>query len=166
MKYDIIFIREKIAVLAERFNTNPILFFNEADLQTELFTLLLEKNNSQKEISNVYMWGTQKKKPLKRIFTKRVHSELLLPEGRIDLAVLDLDNVTFAVNSKGNFGHIQLRAGNHVVIEIKASRTNRSSITSKPQWSRLLTSDIFKLNKYVHPCFLCLFRLQSIADRY
>jgi hypothetical protein len=64
--------------------------------------------------TNTSIWGTDSPNTLKLINSTRLHSELLLPKGRIDLAIVDLKATRFAFNSKGRFGHVQLEAGNHV----------------------------------------------------
>ena len=70
----------------------------------------------------------------------------------------------FAVNSKGRNPGIRINNGNHIFIEIKASRTSRSSITSKSKWNKLILSDIEKLNKYKNPCFMICFEYEHILD--
>jgi hypothetical protein len=84
----------------------------------------------------------------------RLHSEFLLPEGRIDLAVLDLRSTRFAFNSRGRFGHAQLECGRHAFIEIKLSRTHRSGISAKQRWLRILREDLDKLRRYQWLSFL------------
>jgi hypothetical protein len=167
-KKDLDFIRESIHKLGDKYRTNPTSFFNESDLQSELFQLLLKRYNKEEEIKNIFVWGTRKSRTTRKVFSRRIHSELLLPEGRIDLAVLDLENVRFAVNSKGRYGYIQLQKGNHVFIEIKASRTNRSNIPSKNKWFESVLSDIKKLNNHAHRyanhCFTVCFDFNSLLD--
>lgn len=130
--------------------------------------MLLKRYDKEEEIKNIFVWGTRRSRTTRKVFSRRLHSELLLPEGRIDLAVLDLDNVRFAVNSKGRYGHIQLQKGNHIFIEIKASRTNRSCISSKNRWFKSILSDIKKLKyhsqKYAHHCFIACFDFSSLLD--
>jgi hypothetical protein len=169
MKPNIAFIRQAIQELGDRFTASPTRFFNESDLQSELFTLLLEKYGMEEEMTDTGAWGTEKTRSLKRVTTRPLHSELLLENRRIDLAVLDLRQVTFRVNSKGRFGYIQLQRGNnnHVFIEIKSSRTNRSYISSRKGWVGQLASDIDKLNRlshYSHVCFLACFDFNLYLD--
>lgn len=165
MKESISYIRKCIAEINNRFCQYPSLFFNESDIQSELFALLLKKFGNKTEIKNTSVWGTNKIKKTKKCFTKKLHSELLLPNGRIDIVILDLDSIRFAMNSQGNFGYIQLEDGNHIFIEIKASRTNRSNISSKKKWYDLIASDIKKLNQYTHPCFILCFDFKNILDK-
>lgn len=155
-------IRECIARLRESFASRPAMYFNESDLQSELFALLLDRFGDASSIANVFVWGTSAPKRTRQCISRRLHSELLLPEGRIDLALLDMAHVRLALNSRGRFGHIQLEKGNHVFIEIKASRTNRSRIRSRRAWKNLILSDIKKLNNYTHTCFLLCFDFNSL----
>lgn len=126
--------------------------------------MLLEFFGDPCEITNVRFWGTSKEKCSYPIITRRLHSELLLPEGRIDIAVLDSENLSFGMNSKGCNGGIRIHKGNHIFIEIKASRTNRSSITSKRTWMKSITNDIDKLAKYSYKSFMLCFEIQRILD--
>ena len=80
------------------------------------------------------------------------------------MAILDLDNVIFAVNSKGRFGHMRPTSGNHIYIEIKCSRTNRSHVTSRKKWLRSLITDVEKLSHYNHHCFLVCFDFDRYLD--
>ena len=157
-------IRECISEIQEKFSLYPALYFNESDLQSELFGLLLNKVGDNSEITNVFVWGTDEIKRTRQCISRRVHSELLLPGGRIDLTVLDLAHVRFAMNSRGKFGHIQLEQGDHVFIEIKASRTNRSSITSRNSWVKSITHDIDKMNGYPYRSFMLCFDFGGILD--
>lgn len=158
------FTRDCILKIEERFRDNPSIYFNESDIQADLFSMLLAKFRRPIRIKKILLYGTIKQKPLKPIFTRRLHSELLLPEGRIDLAILDLNNIKFAMNSRGKYGHIQLEKGEHVFIEIKSSRTNRSSISSKHEWKKLILKDIEKLNKYTCQGFLLCFDYRDILE--
>lgn len=157
-------VRECISNLQEQFLACPFLYFNESDLQSQLYALLLKHFDEKKEITNVSVWGTDNPKPTSKCLSRRLHSELLLYNGRVDLAILDLDNVRFAMNSRGRFGHIQVQEGSHVFIELKASRTNRSNISSKNVWLKLILSDIEKLNQYKHPCFMLSFDFNKLLD--
>lgn len=165
MTEDLTFIRDNILALARRFKSNPTLFFNESDFQSELFTQLLAKYGNEERITKISVWGTDKPKPTKPVYSRRLHSEFLLAEGRIDLAILDLDNVIFAVNSKGRFGHMRPTSGNHIYIEIKSSRTNRSHVTSRKKWLLSLIADIEKLSHYNHHCFLVCFDFNRYLDK-
>jgi hypothetical protein len=89
---------------------------------------------------------------------------LLLPEGRIDLAIIDVENTVFAVNSKGKNPGFRVQEGNHIFIELKSSRTSRSSITSKNEWKKLILSDIEKLNKYSNSCHMLCFDYSHILN--
>lgn len=155
-------VRECIAELAKKFEARPLLYFSESDLQAELFGLLLDPFGKGEPMLNVFVWGTNETKPARESISRRLHSELLLPEGRVDLAVLDLAHVRFAMNSRGRFGYVQLEEGNHVFIEMKASRTNRSQIRSKNRWINLIVLDIKKLNRYAWPCFLLCFDFNKL----
>lgn len=156
-------VRDCIEIISRNFYENSNMYFCESDLQSHLFTLLLEKFDEEYELG-IYVWGTDKPKKVKNIITRKLHSELLLPEGRIDLAILDLDKVNFAVNSKGRNPGIRVSEGNHIFIEIKASRTSRSSITSKHRWENLILSDVKKLNKYKNKCFMLCFDFENLLD--
>jgi hypothetical protein len=150
-------VEECIDRLCKNFSDNSLLYFSESDLQSELFSLLLHELPLDTMIPNISVWGTQRAPAVRPCISRTLHTELHLPEGRIDLAVLDLAWVTMSVNSRGRFGHIQLRDGGHVFIEVKASRSNRSQVTSKPAWVKSIRSDIIKLNRYTHLCFLLCF---------
>jgi len=156
------FIRECISKVQEKFQKYPTLYLNESDIQSDLFSMLSIKLGEPIRINKIFMWGTSEKKPNKPIFSMRIHSELLLPEGRIDLAILDLKNTKSAMNSRGRYGYISIEQGNHIFIEIKSSRTNRSKITSRNKWKELILKDIDKLNKYSYPCFLLCFDFRDL----
>lgn len=157
-------VRECIEKISDDFYRNSYIYFCESDLQSYLFTLLLEKFNREGELKSTFVWGTDNPKKVKKIITRRLHSELLLPEGRVDLAILDLDSTIFAVNSKGRNPGIEIVDGNHIFIEIKASRTSRSSISSKNRWKKLILSDIEKLNRYTNRCFMLCFDYEHLLD--
>lgn len=157
-------VRQSIDDLIKSAKANPVMYFGESDLQSELFSILRDRLNTNKELKKIFVWGTQSPKPTRSVLSRPLHSELLLPEGRIDLAILDLDKVRMAINSKGRFGHIQLEPGQHVFIEIKASRTNRSSVSSRSRWIRLILADVEKLRAYSHPCFLLCFDFNRLLD--
>ncbi len=158
----IILVRECVTKISDSFYRNADIYFSESDLQSNLFALLLDKFNVEDELKRTFVWGTDKPKKVKKIITCRLHSELLLPEGRIDLAVLDLEKTVFAVNSKGHNPGIRVEKGNHIFIEIKASRTSRSSITSKNRWHKLILADIKKLNRYTNQCFMICFDYENL----
>ncbi len=162
----ITFIKDCIRKISETFSKNPDIYFCESDLQSDLFALLAEKLNKEVEIKNTFMWGTDKPKNLRKVSTRKLHSELLLPEGRIDLAVLDLDRTVFTVNANGHNPGIRIKDGNHIFIEIKASRTSRSSIPSKNRWYKLIISDIEKLNKYTNQCYMLCFDFSHILNEH
>lgn len=165
MKPDPHLVRVSIDTLVTSFRSNPLLYFNESDLQSELFAILLENFRSYDAvIKNRFVWGTDKPRVTRGVVTRRVHSELLLPEGRIDLAILDLEAVRLAFNSRGRFGHLQLQTGEHIFIELKASRTNRSGISSKHFWARRIKADLEKLASYNHQCFLLCFDFNRLLD--
>jgi translation initiation factor IF-1 len=149
--------------ISDIFSKNEFIFFSESDLQSYLFSLLLEKFYDKFELET-FVWGTDKPKKVKKIFTGRLHSEFLLPNGRIDLAILDIANVKFSVNSKGRNSGFRINDGNHIFIEIKASQTSRSSITSKNKWTQLIISDIEKLNSFQNPCFMVCFEYEQLLD--
>lgn len=161
---NIIHVRECIKKVSDIFYRNPDIYFNEADLQSNLFALLLERFDVENELKNTFVWGTNNPKKIRKVISCRIHSELLLPEGRIDLAILDLEKAKFAVNSKGRNAYIQIEEGNHIFIELKASRTNRSSITSKNRWYKLILSDIEKLNRYTNQCIMLCFDFEHLLS--
>lgn len=116
-------------------------------------------------MKNIFVWGTQKQLHTKPLISYRVHSELLLERDRIDLAVLDLPNARFAFNSRGRFGYVQLEDGNHVLISMKTTRTNRSNISSKNRWKTLISDDIKKLQQYKsYICFLLCYDFNDLLD--
>jgi len=164
LKRTLCLVSESIDELIRTVRANPLMYFSESDLQSELFSILLGRFNSEEAIKNILVWGTDNPGTPRIVFSRRLHSELLLPGGRIDLAVLDLDKVRMAINSKGRFGHIQLDPGRHVFIEIKASRTNRRNISSKNHWINLILADIKKLHAYSHPCFLLCFDFNKLLE--
>ena len=156
---------ECITILNNKLKQNPLIAFNESDIKCYLYSLLLKKFGKLEQASNIRIWGTEKSLQIKPIISTILHSELLLPEGRIDLAIINLSNTRFAFNSKGRFGHVQFDDGNHVFIEIKATRTNRSAITSKHRWKKLIRADIEKLQKYKsNICFLLCYDFNDLLD--
>jgi len=155
-------IKNCIDEISSSFHDTSYLFFNESDLQSYLFSLLLKDFNAEYEL-NTSVWGTDKPKKVNKIITRRLHSEFLLPDGRVDLAVLDLNAARFAVNSKGRNPGIRINKGNHAFIEIKASQTSRS-IISKSQWKKLIIKDIYKLNKYENISFMLCFDYSNILN--
>jgi hypothetical protein len=132
---------------------HPLAFLTESDLQCQLYAGLLPAYGRLEPVSNTFIWGTAQPRTPKPLQSMRLHSELLLPEGRIDLAILDLRATRFAFSSKGHFGYAQLQPGSHAFIEIKVSRTHRSSI-GKARWLRLLRADLDKLRRYPWLSFL------------
>jgi hypothetical protein len=127
---------------------NPLAFLTESDIQCRLYAALLPTYGTLEPISNTFVWGTDQPRAPRPMNSMRLHSELLLPEGRIDLAILDLRNTRFAFNSNGRFGYAALESGRHAFIEIKVSRTHRSGISTRARWLRLLSADIRKLRRY------------------
>ena len=164
MKIPLATIKNCIDRIGKSFSDNAALYFSESDLQSELFCFLLHELPSEGRIPYTSFWRTQKESALRPFSSRALHTEFLLPEGRIDLAILDLDNVTTSVNSRGRFSHVQLQGGDHVFIEIKASRTNRSQITSKPTWIKSIRSDIVKLGMYAHSGFMLCFDFSGILS--
>jgi hypothetical protein len=161
---DLQVVRQRMERLKKNVAVHPFCYLNESDLQAELFALLLPDFSTPCLMTNTAVWGTDSPKPLRDFCSRRLHSELLLPEGRIDLAILDTSKIIFSVNSQGRFGHIQFEEGDHIYIELKATRTNRSSTRSIPAWKALLAADVEKLNRYKHRCFLLCFDFGSIMS--
>lgn len=147
-------IRDSIERVNAEIRRHPLAFLTESDVQCRLYAALLQDYGSMELVSNTYVWGTTQPQSLQPIQSIRLHSELLLPEGRIDLAVLDLRSTRYAFNSKGRFGYVQLESGNHVFIEIKVSRTHRSGVSTKARWLQLLRADLEKLSRYSWLSFL------------
>lgn len=133
---------------------HPLAFLTESDIQSRLYAALLPAFGGLKPISNSFVWGTDQPSALKPVYSMRLHSELLLPEARIDLALLDLSATRFAFNSKGRFGYAQLESGSHAFIEIKVSRTHRSAVSTRARWLQLLGADLQKLRRYTWLSFL------------
>ena len=154
-----------IEELNRKVRKNPLAYLSESDVQSELFAILLRRFNRLERVKNVYMWGT-KIKGVAPVFSRQLHSEFLLAEGRIDLALLDLKKVMMAFNSRGRFGHLQPEESRkHVFIEIKSSRTNRSRVSSKHRWIQLVMSDIRKLNEYKNACFLICYDFDDLLGK-
>ena len=147
-------IRAAIQHVSDEARNHPLAFLTECDLQCRLYAALLPTYGNLEPVSNTSVWGTAQPRRLKPLRSMRLHSELLLPEGRIDLAVLDLGATRFAFNSRGRFGHAQLEPGDHAFIEIKLSRTHRSGVSTKARWLGLLRADLEKLNRYPWLSFL------------
>jgi len=158
-------VRTAIVEVNNKIRRDPLVALTESDIQCLLYASLLPHCGKLAPVTNVSMWGTQSRKRLKPLRSTLLHSELLLPDGRIDLAIIDLAAARFAFNSRGRFGYMQLEEGNHIFIEIKASRTHRSCVTSKHRWKHLLQSDIKKLKRY-HPyaCFLACYDFNNLLD--
>lgn len=158
-------IDESINEINEKICNNPLAVFNESDIQCYLYSILLGRFNNFEQVTNIHIWGTHDAPKTVPIRTMKVHSELLLPEGRVDLAILNIENTKFAFNSKGKFGYVQLEGGNHVFIEIKTSRTSRSSIPSVPKWKKLIEDDIDKLKRYEsNICYLLCYDFNNYLD--
>jgi hypothetical protein len=133
---------------------HPLAFLTESDIQCQLYAALLPAYGCLDPVSNTFVWGTTQPRTLKPIQSMRLHSQLLLPEGRIDLAILDLSATRFAFSSNGRFGYAQLEPGNHAFIEIKVSRTHRSGVSTRARWIQLLHADLEKLRRYPWLSFL------------
>lgn len=154
-----------IKELNRKVRKNPLAYISESDVQSELFAILLRRFNRMERVKNVYVWGT-KTNGVEPVFSRQLHSEFLLPEGRIDLALLDLKKVRMAFNSRRRFGYLQPEESRkHVFIEIKSSRTNRSSVSSKHRWVQLVMSDIRKLNNYKNACFLICYDFDDLLGK-
>ena len=82
----------------------------------------------------------------------------------VAISILDPNAVFLGINSKGRFGYIQLSDGQHIFIEIKASRTNRSSVTSRNKWSELIYKDLEKLSKHGNNSFMLCFDFDNLMD--
>lgn len=147
-------IRDAIERVNADVRKHPLAFLTESDIQCRLYAALLPTYGDIEPVSNTHVWGTTQPRALQSIQSMRLHSELLLPEGRIDLAVLDLCATRYAFNSKGRFGHAQLESGNHAFIEIKLSRTHRSAVSTRAKWLQLLCADLEKLRRYPWLSFL------------
>jgi hypothetical protein len=148
-------IRHAIATVNSEVLANPLAFLTESDIQSRLYAELLPSFGGVVEATNASCWGLEKPKKLRPAYSSRLHSELLLPEGRIDLAILDLRATWFRFSPKGKFSHVQLGAsGDHAFLEIKVSRTHRSSLGGKSRWLYLLQADLNKLSRYPWLSFL------------
>jgi len=161
---DLQVVRQCIERLKKNAAAHPFCYFNESDLQAELFALLCPKFSTPCLMTNRFVWGTDSPRPLRDLYSRRLHSELLLAGERIDLAILDTNKIKISVNSRGRFGHIQFEDGNHIYIELKATRTNRSRVRSVPAWKALLAADVEKLNRYTHRCFLLCFDFEGVIS--
>jgi len=143
-------IRNAIRQVNVNISKHPLAFLTESDIQCQLYAALLPTYGGLERISKTSVWGTSRRPELKPVRSMRLHSELLLPEGRIDLAILDLEATRFAFNSRGRFGHAQLESGGHAFIELKLSRTHRSSVSSKRRMSSCAESTCRVLSGYEH----------------
>jgi hypothetical protein len=142
-------IRQAIATVNSEVKANPLVFLTESDIQSRLYAELFSSFGSVVEAKNASCWGLEKARTLMSTYSSRLHSELLLPEGRIDLAILDLRETLFRFSPKGNFSYVQLgTSGDHAFLEIKVSRTHRSSLSGKSRWLYLLQADLTKLKRY------------------
>ena len=101
-------VRKAINQVNSIIQKNPLAFLTESDIQCKLYSVLLPFFGDLESVTNTPVWLTNSPNKLKPINSTRLHSELLLPEGRIDLAIIDLKAARFAFNSKGRFGHVQL----------------------------------------------------------
>jgi hypothetical protein len=148
-------IRREIATVNSEVCANPLVFLTESDIQSRLYAALLPSFGGVVEATNASCWGLEKVRKLRPAYSSRLHSELLLPEGRIDLAILDLRSTVFKFSPKGKFSYAKLEAsGDHAFLEIKLSRTHRSSLGGKSRWLYLLQADLQKLNRYPWLSFL------------
>ena len=138
-------VRARIAELERRFTCCPSAYLTESDVQAYLFSLLLQDFGEPESVHNIFPPETLGQCPTLRFMTRRLHSELELPEGRIDLAVLDLSRVVVGITpSTGRFRLLRPQRGDHFFIEIKVSRTHRSE-KCKAVWVQSIRSDIQKL---------------------
>jgi hypothetical protein len=148
-------IRRAIAEINSRARKHPLAFLTESDVQAQLYAALLPVCGDVARVVQAAAWGAGETHKLKPVFSSPLHSELLLPEGRIDLAILDLSATRFTFSPKGHFSHAQLDdAGAHIFIEIKVSRTHRSSLGGRSRWLNLLRADLAKLSRYSWRTFL------------
>ena len=65
-------VKDKINQLNKSFIDNPLLYFNESDLQSELFRLLCEALPQEEQIKNISYWGTKNPPPTKEILTRKI----------------------------------------------------------------------------------------------
>jgi hypothetical protein len=148
-------IRRAVAAVNSEVLANPLVFLTESDIQSRLYAELFPSFGGVVEATNASCWGLETARKLRPTFSSRLHSELLLPEGRIDLAILDLRETFFRFSPKGKFSHAQLgTSGDHAFLEIKVSRTHRSSLGGKSRWLYLLQADLNKLSRYPWLSFL------------
>lgn len=165
MNNDLDIVQNEIKLLGEHFSKYPFKYFNESDIQSDLYSRLLVKFGEPVNITDRRVWSVGKQPLTRDCITRRLHSELLIPGGRIDIVILDPNAVSLSINSKGRFGHIQLSDGKHIFIEIKASRTNRSSTNSRNKWSELIYKDLEKLSKHGNYSFMLCFDFDNLMDK-
>lgn len=164
MNKDLDIVQNEIRLLGEYISKYPFKYFNESDIQSDLYSRLLVKFGDHINITDRRVWGVDEQPSTKDCITRRLHSEMLIPGGRIDLVVLDPNAVYLSINSKGRFGHIQLADGQHIFIEIKVSRTNRSSVTSRNKWLESINKDLDKLSKHNNNSFMLCFDFDNLIS--
>jgi hypothetical protein len=141
-------IKRAVAAMNSKVTMHPLVFLTESDLQSALYSELLPSYGSLVPATRTRAWGRGEGRPLRAFLSSRLHTEFLLPEGRIDLAILDLSATWFTFGPGGSLGHVQLEPGAHAFIELKATRTHRSSVTCRSVWLKKLRSDLEKLSQY------------------
>src|SRR5260370_35361874 len=95
-------IRRAIATVNSEVLANPLVFLTQSDIQSRLYAALLPSFGGIVEAKNASCWGLTRAR-MRAIYSSRLHAELLLPEGRIDLAILDLQATVFKFSPKGKF---------------------------------------------------------------
>jgi len=158
-------IRSAIAVVNSRVQKYPLAFLTESDVQSALFSALTPSYGIPAPLVETFAWGRGQQRKIKPVLSSRLHSEFLLPEGRIDLAILDLNATRYAFSPSGRLGHVQLGPGGHAFIELKVSRTHRSGISCRSVWQKRLSSDITKLARYQWLSFLLAYDFDMFLSR-
>ncbi len=147
-------VRRAVSQVNATILVHPLSVLTEADIQARLYAALVPHFGGLQRVSNTFVWGTPRPRPLMSLMSVRLHSELRLLRGSVDLAILDLSATRFAFNSKGRFGHAQLQPGDHIFIELKATRTHRSQVSTRARWKDLIHADLEKLSQYAWPSLM------------
>jgi len=152
-------IKKAIEELDNSFSITPYEFFSESDVQAKLFKILSKNKllSKSEKVTNDSCWGTYKKLTFKNLKTTRLHTEYLTPVEKFDLVIIEPSDLMVRRNSKGKIGFIRLRDGKYFqrIIEIKISRTNRST-RSKSNFTSEILKDIRKISKFKFKQAYCL----------
>lgn len=152
-------IKKVIEKLHRSFSTTPYEFLSESDIQSKLFRILSKNKilSKSERIITDSCWGTNKKLKFKNLKTTRLHTEFLTIREKFDLVIIEPSDLEVRRNSKGKIGFIRLKDNKsfQAIIEIKTSRTNRST-RSKSNFKSEILKDLKKIKNFKFKIAYCL----------